>query len=434
MKYDERIEAEAQSKRLDAVLSGTDQGTDLDPELDEVTRLVVEAEQVPPLEPATRARLWTNALQLALEENARGWRVRRDGPPRIRSVRLPASWLPRGWRIIPAIVALLLMAAVAYAAVSPLVQRIWQTSPGLSHVAEAGFVQELNLSQTHHDMTITLERAYADPSLVAIASTVAVPESFAAEHTTPRVVPELVDSEGRRYSPTGGRGAGEVNGAAARLDFFSVPELPSNTREVTFTLTFPQLSAAHIVDDRRVRIVTLPGPWEYRFILPLVRGRVIEPQSSVTSEDVTIRCDRLDALSRRVVENDEGEKCVEVRSQVDGMAVTLTLERVSAAPSATVVRFRVTSIPEAPDGPNWQPVGVRLKGDGCLVGGDPTEGWAAGNPYHIAPGVWQAMFDSPPGAPGTECTFRVDAFTLHSGDPTDIVRMTGPWEFHFRLP
>ncbi|MPZ15162.1 MAG: DUF4179 domain-containing protein [Chloroflexi bacterium] len=433
MNDDERIEAEALSRRLDGVLAGMDAPSGLDPELDAFSQLLVEAKQARRVEPATRARVWTNALRLAVEANAPRWRLCSDGLAPMRSVRLPASWLPRGWRIIPAIAALLLMAAVVYAAVSPVLQETWQRDPGLALVEEAGHVADVNQSITRDGITITVERAYVDGNQVVIGFTVQGPQSVVGDpasldrRSRPWHRPMLFDAEGRNYHLNGSSGSRDAT-TDALVSRFDASNLPPNVHQVTFDLSFPYMESERPEDLRD------PGTWHFRFTVPVVPGDVIDSPGAVTVRDITVTCAT------------EDEACDRVRSELEGIDVTFTVRRVLS--SLSELRIDLTQSPKdisSPEGarPGWTAV-MQLEGAGCTahqwpppIPGAPPPSRFVGQPD----GSVEQQVSYPPGEPGAECTFTVTELVADRQESQRVAReyqwnyrIPGPWVFHFRLP
>ncbi|MGM0400951.1 MAG: DUF4179 domain-containing protein, partial [Chloroflexota bacterium] len=123
----------------------------------------------------------------------------------------PATGL--GWAVT-ALILCLFFGTVTYAVV-PAVSRLFQLEDGLQHVEQADLVQELDLSQTMHGVTVTLERAYADANRIVVDYTVKHPDDqrYEASRLT------LTDADGNVFPRTVGWGA------SGRSDLFGI-ELP----------------------------------------------------------------------------------------------------------------------------------------------------------------------------------------------------------------
>jgi Domain of unknown function (DUF4179) len=80
----------------------------------------------------------------------------------------PATRL--GWVLLN--IALFLVMGAAAFALDPAVNKLFQQTVGWRHIEQAQLVQKLDLTQTMDDVTVTLQRVYADTNQIVVGYTV----------------------------------------------------------------------------------------------------------------------------------------------------------------------------------------------------------------------------------------------------------------------
>ncbi len=241
--------------------------------------------------------------------------IRAQIQPQARRLRLrPATRL--GW--VALVLGLLLTVGAAVYAVSPVVSRLFQFSPGWQHVEEARLAQEVHLSQTIGDWTVTLERVYADANQVLVGYTVSGP---AGEYGHVEERATLMDNQGTRFSGMAGAGvtgvseilgvrlppgqgafvsafdASVVQGQPAKLDLhleITLSKLvPVGDAPPIPLPAAPPTSTVLIVPAVQLREEPLVGPFTFDLSVPFIPGRVALVQESVRVAGVTVKLDRV---------------------------------------------------------------------------------------------------------------------------------------------
>ena len=328
---------------------------------------------------------------------------------------MPATRL--GWAFM-ALVLCLAFGAVAYAVV-PVVSRLFQQEAGLRHIEQANLVQELNLGQTIDGVTVTLERAYADANRIVVGYTIKGPngQRYDAHHLT------LTDAAGTVFSGTIGFGvtgqsdilqvslppgegadvicfdAAPVEGVPTELDLRLVIEaveaLPLDAFEPPPTSDSPPAEPPMVVVLEPLPTPeeeAIVGPFTFDFSVPFIPGRVAEVNQTVEAAGVAVR-----------------------------------LERVVVTPSETRAYLRFDS----PGGAEtrWTPIAL-LKAPGDEESQNYFTYSADDSPIHrygfLAPlydrrGEWNLTVTE---LVGTDLTQQ----------PSEDIRLAGPWVFRFRVP
>jgi hypothetical protein len=318
--------------------------------------------------------LWP-AIQVRLQQERR----------RSRRARLaPTSHL--GWAFL--VLALCLALGAGAWAVSPIVDRLFRVDPGLNHVGQAGFGQDLALSQTADGVTVTLERAYADANRIAIGLT--VHGSYVLGYDVAHVA--LSDRYARTFPLSIGIG---VKGQSDALEL----ELPSGAGAHVLSFDASALRGAPSTLDLHlvVEVARSPmplsqhviGPFIFDFSLRLNPGKVIDVQQRVTAASVDIE------LRQVVMTPSETQ-------------ILLCL----GAPSETGTSWGAVSTLRTETG-QADGAWVRSAEDGCALHGFLP-------PLYDQSGEW---------------TLTVTELVMHDrtqpGEPT---RIAGPWLFQFRVP
>jgi hypothetical protein len=234
------------------------------------------AESVPDLLPTavTRERALRGIRErVANRSQARPWW-------HLGSLQMRASSL----RAMPVAIVLLIGVLVggAYALPVLLPQVFGLNDPSAVEILQSGRAQELHLTQTAAGVTITADRAYADPHRIVIQFTVQNPPDDPGQPvnrgtkvkgpltTGPSVT--LTDGAGHVYrviraveSPLS---SGPWNGEPLVCVFsFDGSQIPADAERVAFTLTIAELRGVPGSEGA----MHVPGPWIFTFELPVSR-------------------------------------------------------------------------------------------------------------------------------------------------------------------
>lgn len=245
--------------------------------------------------------LWP-AIQARLQPQARRLHLR------------PATRL--GWALL--VLGLFLTLGAAAYAVGPVIGRLFQFSSGWQHIEEARLAQEVHLSQTIGDWTVTLERVYADANQILIAYTVSGPPGQNLDERA-----TLTDNQGTRFPEMAGAGvtgasellrirlppgqgafvsafdASAVQGQPTKLDLHleialsklvpvgDAPSVPAPAPAA------PPTSAVVIAPAVQLHEEPLAGPFSFDFSVPFIPGRVALVQESVRVAGITVKLDRV---------------------------------------------------------------------------------------------------------------------------------------------
>ena len=343
---------------------------------------------------------------------------------RLQPQRRPSRWarlVPTtrlGW-VSLALGLFLAFGAVAYA-VSPAVGRLFQQESGLQYVEQANLVQELNLSQTVGGVTVNLERAYADANRIVIGFTIKGPgdqRRYSERHLTLTDAADTIfpgifyygvggQSDILRVSLPPGEGAyvlafdaAAVMGAPKELDLrlvMDVEELvlpPDAPSPSPATAGSPAEPPVVVVELQPLPEGAIVGPFTFDFSVPFIPGRVAEVNQTVEATGVAVR-----------------------------------LERVVVTPSETRAYLRFDS----PGGAEtrWTPI-VMLRAPGDKK----SQSYFA---YSVndAPPIHQCGFLAPLYDRRGEWTLTVTELvgTDLTQQPSEQIRLAGPWVFRFRVP
>lgn len=171
------------------------------------------------------------------------------------------------------VAALLLVFTSATYAVGELLASTWEQDPGLSRVSKAGLVTELNLAQTHDDVTVTIERAYADTSRLALGIRIDAPLVSGGPLFARADSVELRDGSGRVLRPvTGYRGTDDFRPLGVAVMTFDTAGLPVRDGAAEFELSVARVRP---LGDASV------GPWVFRFTLQVLAAQVATSKAAV---------------------------------------------------------------------------------------------------------------------------------------------------------
>jgi hypothetical protein len=329
---------------------------------------------------------------------------------------MPATHLGRAGLILAV---LLVFGGTAYA-LYPVAGQVFHLFPGWQHVEEAYLAQEVNFSQTLNGVTVTLERVYADANEIVIGYTIKdssgqlydiydLALTDAAGTVFPRTVGAGMtgQSDVLKGSLLPGEGAyvlafdaAVVTDAPEELDLQMVMELVLSPDAPGLSPT-PSGPLAELPESMVVTAESQPapgeeaivGPFTFDFSVPLIPGRVAE-----------------------------------VNQTVDAAGVVMTLERVVVTPSETRTYLRF----DLPDGAgtHWMPV-MMLEAPGNKKSQEyfaypvntDSSGYSYGFPvpFYDRPGEWSLTVAE---LVGTDLTRQ----------PSEDIRLAGPWVFHFYVP
>lgn len=341
--------------------------------------------------------------------------------PRLR----PATRL--GWAVL--VLGLFLTLGAAAYAVGPVIGRLLQFSSGWQHVAEARLAQEVHLSQTIGDWTVTLERVYADANQILIAYTVSGPPG---QNLSERAT--LTDRQGRRFPEMAGAGvtgasellgvrlppgqgafisafdASAVQGQPAKLDLHleialgmlvpvsdAQPALPLSPGPVaawsmTERTVEPPTSTVVIAPAVQLREEPLTGPFTFDFSVPFIPGRVALVQESARVAGVTVK-----------------------------------LERVVVTPAET--RAILCFEPPTGESEHWVPVATLEVGDGREANSNTI------STVSREAGCYRYSFIAPLADWHGEWKLMVTELVgMDPSRPGEQTRIQGPWTFTFHVP
>src|SRR6266550_4026980 len=172
--------------------------------------------------------------------------------------------------------------------VLPLLQSLWSEDRGLQHVTEAGLARDLNLRQTINGVTVHVQKGYADANRVAIGYSVEFPPTTPANDGMQLSAPILTDDHGNTY-PSLGFSTTSDSPLGAQLHNFE-PLGVTAGRDVAFTLTIPEVDRA---PKGSGTLQLFPGPWVFKFTLPMAAARVVERTQTFTRPGVELTVTRI---------------------------------------------------------------------------------------------------------------------------------------------
>jgi len=328
---------------------------------------------------------------------------------------MPATRL--GWAFL-ALALALTFGAVVYA-VAPVVSRVFQIEPGLQHVEQANLVQALDLSQTVEGVTVTLERAYADANRIVVGFTI---EETAGRRHEARLT--LTDADGDVFPATIGYGV------TGQSDLFGV-SLPPGER--AYVHAFDAAAVQGPPETLNLRLVIeleeLVLPPEAPSPSPTLSGSPVEPSEPMVME--------LEPLPQGAIVGTFtfdfsvpfiAGRVAEVNQTVEAAGVAVRLERVVVTPSETRAYLRFDS----PGGAEtcWTPIAT-LKAPGDRK----TQDYFA-YAVNAEPPVYPYGFLAPLYDRRGEWTLAVTELvgTDLSQQPSEQIRLAGPWVFRFQVP
>ncbi len=343
--------------------------------------------------------------------------------PRQRTSR-PARWMPvtrLGWASL-VLGALLLFGGVAYG-LNPALSQVFRLFfPGWQHIEEAQLAQEVNLSQTLDGVTVTLERAYADANEIIIGYTVKGLTDQKLHFS--RI--NLTDEQGTVFSEMAGAGvtgvsdilgvrvqlppgegayvtafdASPVKGTPASLRLHLTMHLaklvPADQAPPAPTIPLPEPSNSTVViaPAMTLREEVVGGPFTFNFSVPFIPGRVAEVNQTVEAAGVAMRLER-------VVVTPSEARAILCFDPPGGNKVWTLIAALETGHGQEVSGGFVS----------------RLEG----VNGEDCHRVSYPNPLTSRSGLWTLTVTE---LVGTDL----------SKQPSEDVRLAGPWVFRFRVP
>ncbi len=316
----------------------------------------------------------------------------------------PASGL--SWALI-ALVVSLAFGAVAYAA-APAVLQLFRQAPILDDVVQADLIHELDVSETVEDVTVTLERGYADANRVVIGFTVQGPDAQRLELN--RLA--LTDAAGTALPWIHGYGA------AGESDILGLSLPPGEEAHAYVFDASPIAGAPETLDLRlTMDLEELPVPSDAPAPMPSTAGSPDErPESAAMELQPMPEGTTVGSVTFEFNVPMAPGRTVEVDQTVEAAGTALTLERVVITPSET----RAMLCFDAPDGgeKEWLLIAPDAH--------DLSDGARAA--CHQV--VYPARLADRGGRAELTVTELV-GFDPLTGDQT---RLSGPWVFRFQVP
>ncbi len=209
--------------------------------------------------------------------------------------------------VAAALLALVVLASGGYATAPHLMQMMQRTlpknDPAASYVAEHALGQELHRSQTIGDITVTLDRVYADANRIIVFYGITARDLRGSDGHWHAGDIELTDTAGRTYRMHSLMEQSDPVSMGSTLGVISFDPVafPIDTGDVTFRMTVPGVGAFRdtvtsfsngqaIPDDQIVRV---PGPWIFDFTVPVFPGRIAEINKTDTANGIAVQLDRV---------------------------------------------------------------------------------------------------------------------------------------------
>ncbi|MEO8396775.1 MAG: DUF4179 domain-containing protein [Chloroflexota bacterium] len=248
--------------------------------------------------------------------------------------------------VIAALLALLAMSAIAYAAARLLQDQ--PLDPGLTGANESDLVTMLNMKKTIDGQTVTLDYAYADSNRISFALTSSGNAPLDVGYRFGEI--ELSDDAGHTfYTMFGGGGGGGSGGGSSvtpesmayssyithSVDASVITDMPDKLNlHLTVNIEKYQLlpplamteSADMIAPDEMVRTL---DPFVFDFTIPFIHGQVVDPDQTVTTNGITLHLGRMvlaPSLTRSVLcrpSTDVSGSTARVHLTVDGKPISL---------------------------------------------------------------------------------------------------------------
>ncbi len=304
------------------------------------------------------------------------------------------------WAFVP-IALLVIIGGTAYAATF-VIKELFLNYAG--HIEEAGLAQELDISQTIGNVTVRLERAYADGNVVLVGYTVSGPQERYFTRGG-----ELITDEGQALPPLFGMGF--VPGSERIMSEWRPSDRVAYLAGYDASLIKGEPPYLNLTLDIQVSDPPFPGK-------PL-------PSFESCTFDFTVPF----ARANRIV----------IEQTVEKSGVAITLDRIEITPWATMAVFRfsqdgtpIVSV-KLPDGRSDETFGRAVD--------DPSGEYRSyfNEDFTGQHGVWTITINElvlPPDISEAEKIELVEgkAWIIKSKGDNQDNRLTGPWVFTFEVP
>lgn len=242
------------------------------------------------------------SIRVALDKQA-SLQVSRGKRKRSRLAELPglrlltAAWIPRRLTTVPKaiifLLASLILIGATYAVVS-VIDQAFYLDESTAPIAAQKLGKEVNQSKTIDGFTVSVKRVYADRNQIVIGYTISGPpgrsfNTFMAWgdlDETPghevATLPILTDAYGNRLSIVGhvsGNDVGAVFGTGivqgehgeelGQALKYSMPGIPEASKEIELHFKVGKLTALEQVDEDKLQAITVAGPFEFEFTVPI---------------------------------------------------------------------------------------------------------------------------------------------------------------------
>jgi hypothetical protein len=239
-----------------------------------------------------KTKRFQNALRSIVDEDLQD---KKDLWPEVRARigtkprgRKPLGIKRPGWALVLFLL-ILIVGAVAYTSITSFMEQAVEIDPsGSSYLVENGLVENLNLTQTIEDITVTLEWAYADANRITVAYTISHPSD--RENTTTALtledgtlIPHWVGGYGYvgdgLMSQVENFDASIIQGEsdALRLHFHlevSPFDLPEDVPTLILATAEPEGDVSSVMLEPME--LTAPSTFDFEFSVPFLGGRTIE--------------------------------------------------------------------------------------------------------------------------------------------------------------
>ncbi len=221
-----------------------------------------------------------------------------------RAARSRVTW------VVAAVLALLAMSAIAYAAARLLQgQRL---DPGLQGANEADLVTVLNMQQIHDGQTMTLDYAYADSNRISFSLTASGTTLLDIDYRFDNV--ELTDDAGHNFQAMfgGGGGGGGGSGGGSDMTTTDYSSNISDSVDASVITDMPDTLNLHLSvtlgkyqtappdatemphgQMPQEKLIKMLDPFVFDFTIPFIHGQVVNPDQTITANGITMHMGRM---------------------------------------------------------------------------------------------------------------------------------------------
>jgi len=187
----------------------------------------------------------------------------------------PWTFLPARTVVLALILIGVALAGTGYAAL-PLIQRQLSDSPEGQQMLAYG--ETMHLTQTVHEITISLDFAYADRTGGLLGYTITARGGRTYSARPDKI--SVTTSNGAAVPITGGSGTGRQAGATGNFVSFGGITAGSGQPKVPLHLNLGAVEST--LPDGTTQ--TVPGPWVFGFTAPVAPTRIIEPTQTAVAD------------------------------------------------------------------------------------------------------------------------------------------------------